>query len=90
MCHLPDIIHWVDTSQMPVDAHTKDMNGNELRATLQKGHWSTVPTEEAQITKMKKQKHRREKAKLRRQAVEEELSTREEEFEWPTRPESWV
>ena len=45
---LPDLIQWVDTSKMLVDALTKDMNGNELRATLKEGHWSTIPTAEAQ------------------------------------------
>ena len=79
-CQLPDIIQWVDTSKMLVDALTKDMNGNELRATLKEGHWSTIPTEEAQITKMKKQKYRREKAEERRQAAEEEELSAGEEF----------
>ena len=31
---LPDIIQWIDTSKMLVDALTKDMNANELRAIL--------------------------------------------------------
>ena len=76
---LPDLIQWVDTSKMLVDALTKDMNGNELRATLKEGHWSTIPTAEAQITKMKKQKYRREKAEERRLA-EEHVSAGEDEF----------
>ena len=78
---LRQLIQLVDTSKMLLDAFTKDMNGNGLRATLKEGHWSTICTEEAQITKMKKQKHRREKTEERRQADEEELNPREEEFE---------
>ena len=76
---LPDLIQWVDTSKMLVDALKKDMNENELRATLKEGHWSTIPTAEAQITKMKKQKYCREKAEERRLA-EEHMSAGEDEF----------
>ena len=76
---LRDLIQWVDTSKMFVDALTKDMNGNELRATLKEGHWSTILTADAQITKMKKQKYRREKAEERRLA-EEHMSAGEDEF----------
>ena len=76
---LPDLIQWVDTSKMFVDALAKDMNGKELRTTLKEGHWSTIPTAEAQITKMKKQKYRREKAEERRLA-EEHVSAGEDEF----------
>ena len=76
---LPDLIQWVDTSKGLADALAKGMNGNELRATLKEGHWSTIPTAEAQITKMKKQKYRREKAEERRLA-EEHVSAGEDEF----------
>ena len=65
---------------MLVDALTKDMNENELRATLKEGHWSTIPTAEAQITKMKKQKYRREKAEDERRLAEEHVSAGEDEF----------
>jgi hypothetical protein len=56
---------------MLVDALTKDTNSQEMRDTLKEGIWSTIPTREAQITTMKKQKYRREKAEERRQAAEE-------------------
>ena len=31
---MPDVIQWIDTSKMLVDALTKDMNSSELRHTL--------------------------------------------------------
>ena len=55
---LPDQIKWVDTSVMLVDALTKDMNGNHLRACLKEGTWSLKPSAESEVNKMKKQKYR--------------------------------
>ena len=34
---MPDVIRWIDTSKMLVDALTKDMNSSELRRTLKTG-----------------------------------------------------
>ena len=49
---MPDIVEWIDTSKMLVDALTKDMNANDLRATLKEGLWNIEPTAEAQVTKL--------------------------------------
>ena len=37
------------------------MNANELRATLKQSSWNVTPSAEAQVTKLNKQKYRREK-----------------------------
>ena len=58
---LPYIIQWIDTRKMLVDALTKDMNANELQATLKQSRWNTTPSAEARVTKLKRQKYRREK-----------------------------
>jgi hypothetical protein len=58
---MPDVIQWIDTSKMLVDALTKDMNSSELRSTLKTGVWNTVPSPEAQLIKLMKQKYRRER-----------------------------
>ena len=58
---MPDVIQWIDTSKMLVDALTKDMNSSELRHTLKTGVWNTVPSPEAQLIKLMKQKYRRER-----------------------------
>ena len=49
---MPDIVEWIDTSKMLVDALTKDMNANDLRATLKEGLWNIEPTADAQVTKL--------------------------------------
>ena len=70
---LPDIIQWIDTSKMLADALTKEMNANEFRATLKQSGWNVTPSAEAQVTKLKKQKYRREKRLA--QAVEEFINS---------------
>jgi ribosomal protein L24 len=58
---MPDVIQWIDTSKMLVDALTKDMKSSELRRTLETGVWNTVPSPEAQLIKLMKPKYRRER-----------------------------
>ena len=71
----PDVIHWIDTSIMLVDAMTKDMHTEDLRSCLQKAAWSLEPTAESQVTKMAKQKYRKmiaeEKQRLKAEEAEE-------------------
>ena len=71
----PDVIHWIDTSIMLVDAMTKDMKTEDLRSCLQKAAWSLEPTAESQVTKMAKQKYRKmvaeEKQRLKAEEAEE-------------------
>ena len=59
---LPDEIRWIDTSIMLVDALTKDMNSNDLRRIMKDSKWSIEATAEFQITKMAKEKYRKQKA----------------------------
>ena len=61
---LPDIIQWIDTNKRLVDAFTKDMNANELRATLKQSSWNITPSAEAQVTKLTEAKYYRELAQV--------------------------
>jgi hypothetical protein len=58
---LPYEFRWVDTSIMLVDALTKVMSSNDLRRIMKDSKWSMQATAESQITKMPKQKYRKQK-----------------------------
>ena len=54
-------IRWIDTSAMPVDCMTKRMKGDVLVRTFA-GELDLRPTPESVLVKLKKSKHRKEKA----------------------------